>query len=134
MNFELKTLDLAASAGASCDALVVLVSEGFKPGKDALSQLVAQARKAGDFETKPGKLLSMYKPAAAQATRVVLVGCGDGTARQVRQAVGSAVAALKSPQVKKLMLCFADAPQALAVRAAVQAVADASYVYTTTKS
>ncbi|MDB5894081.1 MAG: leucyl aminopeptidase, partial [Rhodoferax sp.] len=133
MNFELKTLDLAGSASAPCDALVVLVTEGFKPGKDALSQVIAQAGKAGDFETKPGKLLSMYKPAGAQASRVVLVGCGDGTARQVRQAVTSAVGAVRSPQVKKLMVCFADAPQALAVRAAVQAVADASYVYTTTK-
>ncbi len=134
MNFELKSLDLASSAAEKCDALLVLVPEGFKPAKDALSQLIEQARKAGDFETKPGKLLSTYKPAAAAAVRLVLVGCGDGSPKQVRQAVTSAVGAVKSPQVKKLVLCFAEAPQALAVRCAVQAVADASYVYTTTKS
>jgi len=134
MNFELKSLDLAGSAASTCDALVVLVAEGFKPAKDALSQLIEQARKAGDFETKAGKLLSMYKSSAAVAVRLVLVGCGDGSPRQVRQAVASAVGAVKSPQVKKLVLCFAEAPKALAVRTAVQAVADVSYVYTTTKS
>jgi leucyl aminopeptidase len=134
MNFELKALDLAASAASICDALVVLVAEGFKPEKDALSQVIEQARKAGDFETKTGKQLAMYKPTAAAATRVLLVGCGDGSPRQIRQAVGAAVSALKSPQVKKLVLCFAQAPQALAVRAAIQAVADATYVYTATKS
>jgi leucyl aminopeptidase len=134
MNFELKALDLAASAASICDALVVLVAEGFKPEKDALSQVIEQARKAGDFETKTGKQLAMYKPTAAAATRVLLVGCGDGSPRQIRQAVGAAVSALKTPQVKKLVLCFAQAPQALAVRAAIQAVADATYVYTATKS
>ncbi|APW38133.1 leucyl aminopeptidase [Rhodoferax koreense] len=134
MNFELKSLDLAGSAALTCDALVVLVAEGFKPARDALSQLIEQARKAGDFETKPGKLLAMYKPAAAAAARLVLVGCGDGSPKQVRQAVASAVGAVKSPQVKKLVVCFADAPAPLAVRCAVQAAAEASYVYTTTKS
>ena len=134
MNFELKALDLAASAASICDALVVLVAEGFKPEKDALSQVIEQARKAGDFETKTGKQLAMYKPASAAATKVVLVGCGDGSPRQIRQAVGSAVGAVKSAQVKKLVLCFAQPPEPLAVRAAIQAVADATYVYTATKS
>ena len=134
MNFELKSLDLAGSAAATCDAVVVLVGEGFAPEKDALSQVIAQARKAGDFETKTGKQLALYRAAGIAAPRVLLVGCGDGSPRQVRQAVTSAVAALKSPQVKKLVLCFAQAPQALAVRTAVLAVADASYVYTATKS
>ena len=48
MNFELKSLDLAACAAEKCDALIVLVSETFAPGKDALSQLIAQARTAGE--------------------------------------------------------------------------------------
>jgi leucyl aminopeptidase len=134
MNFELKSLDLAACAKEKCDALVVLVSEAFLPGKDTLSQLVDQARKSGDLESKPGKLLQMYRSGAAAATRVVLVGAGDGSARQVRQAVAAAVAAVKGPSVRKLLISFAGASAQKAVRAAVQAVADGTYVYTTTKS
>ncbi len=136
MNFELKSLDLAAAAALPCDALVVLVPAGFKPGKDALSALVAQALKAGDLESKPGKLLPLYRPAQAKCSRVVLVGAGDGSAKQVRQAVTAAVGTLRAgtPGVKKLALCFAAPASSGAVRAAVTAVADASYVYTTTKS
>ena len=136
MNFELKSLDLAGAAAVGCDALVVLVPTGFKPGKDALSALVAQAVKAGDLEPQAGKLLSLYRPAQASSSRAVLAGIGEGSAKQVRQAVAAAVAAVRSatPSVKKLVLCFAAAPSRGAVRAAVTAVAEASYVYTTTKS
>jgi len=136
MNFELKSLDLAAAAALTSDALVVLVPAGFKPGKEALSALIGQALKAGDLESKPGKLLSLYRPAQAKAPRVVLAGAGDGSAKQVRQAVAAAVGVLRAgtPSVKKLALCFATAPSSGAVRAAVTATADASYVYTTTKS
>ena len=134
MNFELKSLDLAGCATEKCDALIVLVSEAFTPGKDALSQLIAQARKSGDLETKPGKLLPMYRSTAAAATRLVLVGAGDGSVRQVRQAVAAAVAAVKAPAVHKLLISFAGAAAQKSVRAVVQAVADGTYVYTTTKS
>jgi len=136
MNFELKTLDLAAAAGLAGDALVVLVPAGAKPGKDALSALIAQALKAGDLDTKAGKLLALYRPTQARCARALLVGAGDGSPRQVRLAVTAAVAALRSgtPALKKLVLCFAAPATAGAVRAAVGAVADASYVYTSTKS
>jgi leucyl aminopeptidase len=136
MNFELKSVDLAAASALPCDALVVLVTSDFKPGKDALSALVRQALKAGDLESKPGKLLSLYRPAQAKCGRALLAGAGDGSARQVRQAVTAALGALRSgtPGVRKLALCFASGGSAEAVRAAVTTVAEASYVYTTTKS
>jgi leucyl aminopeptidase len=136
MNFELKSLEPAGAAAQPCDALVVLVPAGYKPGKDAFSALVAQALKAGDLETKAGKLLALYRPAQAKGTRVMLVGVGDGSPREVRLAVNAALGALRSgtPALKKLLLSFAGTPLAGAVRAAVQTVADNSYVYTTTKS
>ena len=109
MNFELKSLDLAACAAEKCDALIVLVSEAFLPGKGALSQLIAQACTSGDLESKPGKLLQMYRPAAAAATRVLLVGVGDGSVRHVRQAVATAVAAAKGPALHKILISFAAA-------------------------
>ena len=134
MNFELKTLNCAGAATEKCDALLVLVSESFKPGKDVLSMLVAQTLKAGDLETKPGKPLVIYRPAGLACTRAVLVSIGTGSAKDVRKAVAASVAAVKSASTHKLALCFATLPDDAAVRAAMTAVAETTYVYTTTKS
>lgn len=135
MNFELKTLDLAAAAADKCDALLLLVTEGFKPGTDALSQIVAEALAAGDLETKTGKLLHLYKSSAVAAPRLVLVGAGDGSPRQLRKAALAGVAACRAKTTKRLVVQVAGAASSDAgVCATVQAVAEASYVYTTTKS
>jgi leucyl aminopeptidase len=95
---------------------------------------VASALKAGDLESKPGKLLQMYRSAGIACSRLVLVGCEDGTPRHVRQGVAAAAAAIKSASVKSVVVCFAWSPTADVVHAAVLAIADATYVYTTTKS
>ena len=134
MNFDLKTLELPAAAIEKCDLLVVLVSEGFRPGQDALSVLVAHALKSGDLETKAGKHLQLYLAPAISARRVVLLGSGNGSAPNVRQALQAIATTIKLPQVKRAVVCFAGEAQPESVCAAVQAVADASYVYTTTKS
>ena len=93
MNFELKRLDPATAAAEKCDALLVLVSGDSCAGKDALSTLVNQALKAGDLETKQGKLLQVYQAPGLACTRAVLLGAGDGSARQVRQSVAAGGAA-----------------------------------------
>ena len=134
MNFDLKTLELAAAASEKCDLLVVLLPDGFKPGKDALSALAALAIKNGDLSTKAGKQLQLYQVPAVAARRVVLVGHGDGSARATRQAVQAVGGAIKAAQTKRLVLCFGGKASPGAVSAGVQAVAEASYVYVTTKS
>lgn len=135
MNFDLKTLDLAAAASEKCDLLIVLLPDGFKPGKDALSALAAHALKNGDLTTKAGKHLQMYQVPAVAVRRVVLLGQGDGSARATRQALQAVGAALKAPQTKRAVLCFAAASvEAAVASAAVQAVAEATYVYTATKT
>ncbi|HWI82705.1 leucyl aminopeptidase [Ramlibacter sp.] len=134
MDFELKTLSLAAAAGEKCDALILLVGESFKPGKDALSRLAAEAIKARDLEPKPGKLLQAYRAPGIAAARVVLAGAGDGSGKRVHAAVQAAVGALRSNSVKRLVICLAPEAQADAVRAAVTATAESSYVYVATKS
>lgn len=135
MNFELQSLDLAGAASDSCDALILLVVDGFKPDKAALSHCVGDAIAAGDFETRPGKLLQIYRSPAVAAPRLVLAGAGDGSARRVRQAVQAAVGAIKSGPIRRVSVCFAGTRKVsgAAVRAAVLAAADASYVYTSTK-
>jgi leucyl aminopeptidase len=137
MNFELKTLGLAAAAADKCDVLIVLVPQDWTAGPDALSQWIADALKAGDLEPQPGKLLIHYRSAAAAAARLVLAGAGDGSAREVRKAVDAAVGAIRGGPARRLCVCFAAAPEAVsgtALRAALLAAADASYQYTTTKS
>jgi leucyl aminopeptidase len=134
MNFELKTFGLVGASTEKCDALIVLVPADFKAAKDDLSALVSQALKSGDLETKAGKLLCLYRPIQANAVRVVLAGMGNGSPRDVRNAVLAAVAAVKSPTVKKLLVSFAAPAREDVVRAVVTAVADATYVYTHTKS
>ena len=134
MNFELKPFGLVGASTEKCDALIVLVAQDFKAAKDDLSTLVTQAIKSGDMETKPGKVLPLYRPVQAHATRVALVGIGSGSARDVRAAVLAAFASVKSASLKKLLVCFAAPAREDAVRAVVAAVSDASYVYTHTKS
>jgi len=134
MNFELKTMGLAAAADIKCDALVVLVCDAFKSDRGALAALVAASLKSGDFATKGGRLLPLYRPTQSNATRVLFAGVQDGSARQVRAGLQAAMASFKGLQTKKLVVTFAAPAQEASVRAAVQAIADASYVYTTTKS
>jgi len=134
MNFELKQFGIAGAEGQVGDALVVLVPKSFKAAGGVLSDLIVVALKAGDFEAKSGKLLQMYRPAGFAATRVVLVGCEDGTPRQTRTALAAAAGAIKGASVKRVSICFAWAAGADIVHAAVVALADATYVYTTTKT
>jgi len=134
MNFDLKALDLAQAAAHKGDALIVLVPQGFKPDPSELGRLIASALKAGDLETKTGKLLASYQSTGVACNRLVLVGCDEGKPRQVRQAVAAAVAAVKSASCRKLVVCLPASAQGDVLRVAVMAVADASYVYTTTKS
>lgn len=134
MNFELTKLSLTQAASQKCDLLVVLVPEGIKPGKDAVSAVMAQALKSGDLEYKAGKNLQIYASPLIAARRTILVGCGDGNARSVRQACAALAAALKGPSIKKAVLVFAGKATGEAVAAAVQCVAEAAYVYRTTKT
>ena len=134
MNFELKPLSLNQASSEKCDALLVLVPDDYKPARDGFSVMVGRAIKDGDAQTKAGKILALYKPATAVATRVVLAGVGDGSAKQVRSGITAALASVKSDHLKALVVAFACPAQEASVRAAVLAAADASYSYTTTKS
>ena len=139
MNFELKTLTSARLCIEKCDALIVLVAQSSAPagpGSDLLAKLAASAVAAGDLDTKPGKCLSSYKAAGVAATRLVLAGAGDGSAKSVRTAVMAALATLKVSNVKRVVLALGD--QSLCtdavLRTLVTAASDAAYSYSTTKS
>lgn len=133
MDFELESLGLQEAAARSTPALVVLVSEAFAPGEDAISALVARASASGDFKRDAGALLQSYGAARVTADRVVLAGIGNGSAAAVRKAVAGAAGSLRGSPATSLTLCFAQPTDGAAVRAAVLALADAGYVYTATK-
>lgn len=137
MNFELKALTAAAAAREKCDLLLVLVSEQAASGtfgSDAIGAMVAHAVKQGDFALSCGKQLPLYQVPAIAARRVVLLGAGSGSARDVRNALTGCGAVLKTDGIAKAVVSFAFEASAQAVAAAVQAVADATYLYTHTKS
>ncbi len=139
MDFELKTLSRPRSASEKADALIVLVPTGVKPQGDALSDLMAAAIKAKDFEPQAGKLLQSYRSAGLGATRLLLAGVGGGSVREVKKALGAAMAALKSAGAQKLIISLSwleldGAELSAAVQAAVVACADGAYSYRLTRS
>ena len=134
MNFEIKQLSLTGACQSHCEALIVLVPETFKPGKDAISLLIAQALQAKDWEHKAGQLLSAYRVAGVSASKLWIVGAGLGTASHMKTALGAVMAQVKAAQVKNLCIMSPVALQATAVHALVAAVAETSYVYTRTLS
>ncbi|MBN9371485.1 MAG: leucyl aminopeptidase [Hydrogenophaga sp. SCN 70-13] len=134
MNFDLKTLSPAQAAEFPADALLVLVPDALPKGQSPLHALVARALKDDDLEGGVSKSLACYRPEGIKAPRVLLVRAGTADAAALRKAVGAGVAQLKAPGVTRLAVVFSlVAVDADGLRAAVQACADASYVYTTTK-
>jgi leucyl aminopeptidase len=136
MDFELKTLPRTRICSEKCDALVLLIPQDFSSTADPMSVLVALALKSGDFESKPGKLLNTYRTPGIAATRILMVGAGDGSPKNVRTAVNAALGALKTSNAQRVVLCLSalNSQGSDAVRAAVVACSDTVYAYTTTKS
>ncbi len=148
MELKLIAQDLAQTCKTTCDACVVLVPETFKSenfkGKasapktaspQSVQDLIAQAMSDGDFDAKLGMTLHIYRHALTQATRLVLVGAGDGSTKSIKSAVTTAVGGLKSNGSKELVISLSliETADATSAQAAFFAAADASYVYTTTK-
>ena len=136
MNFELKTLSLTLVCNEKADALIVLIPEGFTASGDVLSTLGALALKSGDLEVKPGTVLSAYRMPGLLATRVVLVGAGDASPKNIRTAINAGMGVLKLSNARHCLVCLSALVnlQPEAVCAAVVACAESSYAYTTTKS
>ena len=134
MNFELKSLDLVSAAAAKCDLLVMLVPESFKGEQDPLSDLVQTALRHGDWTHGAGKQLHLYQVPSVKARRVVLLGVGKASVRDVRAALTAAAAVFKAEGVKHATLCLSALPDAAELLpAVVQGVSDAAYAYMLTK-
>lgn len=134
MNFEFKTFGLASAANEKCDVLIVLCNENKKTGKDPISELLASALNAGDLASKPGKFLVTYRPSGIASKHLVMASIGEGSPKDVKQAISASISAIKGKSAKKICLCFVDYPNADALASALMAVSEATYVYVTTKT
>jgi leucyl aminopeptidase len=133
MNFELKPLSVSAAASQKCDALLVLLPATLPSAADPFSVWLQSLQKSGDLPVKPGTILSVFKPAHANTSRLVLASTGDGSARQVRQAIAAALGTVRSVDPQRIVVAFVGDAGTAGLRAVVAAIADACYTYTLTK-
>ena len=137
MNFEIQKRALSSVIRDDLDALIVLWPSqqgAVVTDKDAISSLVRAASAHGDFEYKPGAVLSLYVHPGIKSRHLVVVCVADGSTAHVRSAVLAAWNALKSARVKRMGLhAVADMTTQL-LQVAVSTLADASYSYTSTLS
>ena len=134
MNFEFKSLSLTAAAKSPSDHLIVLISDQFQAGKDPISLLFEKALKAKDFSSKAGKTLHAYALSGVSASKLSLVGIGEGRAADVKIGLAGVVASMKAAGTTKSTLVFAGLTSRQSVQAAVMAMADGTYAYATTLS
>ena len=135
MNFELKSGSLTDCALQALDGLILLQNNKAAATTGVLGTVVNAMQTAGDLGKKAGKVLAMYRPAGVAARRLIVASVGEGSPREVRQAVTAGINSFKtSATVKKIGVCFAGELTPGAVRAAIAGIAEASYVYTATKS
>ncbi len=134
MNFHLKALNLPSLSSDKTEILLVLVDSHFKPAHDPLSTCIAQAMREGDFRGKSGTLLSLYRPTGFSCTHLLLAHIGDGAVKDVQQTVVEAIKRLKAFKPQRLTLTLLRESTGQTLRAALTALADASYVFTSTKS
>ncbi|MEZ5663103.1 MAG: leucyl aminopeptidase [Burkholderiaceae bacterium] len=136
MNFELKATTAQQLSTLSADALVVLVPEKprWNEAGEAMAALARTVQADDLLEAGVGKTLMCLPATGFKAARVVLVRCGEARPADIRKAVSTAVTALKHPKLRRIGLVTHLLPLDTAgVAAAVQAAAEATYVYTTTK-
>jgi leucyl aminopeptidase len=142
MKFQLKTLTPAQACLEKSDALLVLLptanlsqAKQSKASKASwpLAQVLSSAEASGDFEDKSGKTLTLYGVTGVAARVAVVMSSGKGSAKDIRDALNAGMTALKGRSVKKLTICLGSETQSQFLPLVMQSVADATYVYTSTK-
>ena len=138
MKFQLKTLTPTQACADKSDALLILLPSQAKSDKASkaswpLAKVVQGAQANGDFEDKAGKVLTLYGAAGVASRVAVVMSAGKGSAKNVRDAVAAGMSALKGRSVKKLTVCLGSESQSQHLPIVMQAIADATYVYTATK-
>lgn len=135
MNFHLSPTDLLAPGKAQSDVLLVLLRNGYQVQPQYMSGLpgtIARAMQGGHWSPAVGKRLSLYQPDDAFASRVILLGIGEGLPADIQEALSKVVKELVSEEVR-LAVYFAQDATLDQIRTAMLAVGGAGYIYSNTK-
>ena len=132
MNFEIQQRRLNQVVNDPLDALIVLWPEASSRADDAVSRLVAVARKNGHFEDKAGEVLATYGLEAVRAAQLVVVNVAKAEPVKVRKAIEAAWSRLNTAHLKTLGVHLPAGLEPAALVAAQTALAEVSYRYTTT--
>jgi leucyl aminopeptidase len=137
MNFEIQKRALSSLLRDDRDALVVLWpahDPELLEGDNPIAQRVRAALAQGDFDGKPGAVLTYYAHPGVQSRHLVIAGCGQGDPAQIRAAMLAAWGAIKSAKIRRIGVHAAAPASVQWLQAAALALADASYSFTTTLS
>ncbi len=134
MNFALEKCTPRTLLQRTYDLLIVVVNGKVPPGDDAMSKLMSTIHRKGDLPTGPGQWLDVYQAAGGKVKRLVLVNGRDAKAEDLAKSVAGVVAQAKAGKPKLLGLHFIETPASAHLRLAMLAIAEASYIYETTKS
>jgi leucyl aminopeptidase len=132
MEFSLKTLSLEASAKEKSDTLIVLISKDFVAVDGTLNKFITETINSGDLNSTHGNL-QCYQSQFATARTLVLVPLENITASTIGSSLARAYEQIKTTKPKKVVVYFSFDISDEILSTSVHAVADASYVFTTTK-
>ena len=116
------------------DVLIVVLNGTIQSGDDDLTLLIKKLRKSSDLPAAPGDWLDVHRAAGGRAKRLVLINVQQGRADDLKRALTAVMGYAKSSKPESLGIHFLQDPDAADLHAAMLTVADATYVYTATKS
>ena len=136
MNFQAMTVAAAGLSGLNADTLLIVLSAASDQpvGDAAIDGALQAAVKAGDFERKAGRTLYLHGLPGVKASRVVLCGARDASAKSVKAALVAGVGALKGRAVRHLATVLVGGEVNTAVAEVLPLVMEqCHYVYRHTK-
>ena len=134
MDFALEKRSPTSLLKRSYDILIVVVNATVSKGDEAMTALIASAQAKGEMPSGPGQWLDVYRAAGGKVKRLVFVPAAGGKPEDLQKSVAAVVGHVKPGKPAMLGVHFMQVPEAPLLRAAMLAVAEASYVYTATKS
>jgi leucyl aminopeptidase len=137
MDFKTQLAPTTGLSNLAVDAILIVVvgSEVPTAMDKALTVLLSDAVKQGDFEFKAKRCLYLHRPAGVKAGRLVFAAAADASAKAFKAAVVSGLGQVKALGVTELAVACAGGGELTVAHAEalVAAVGDAVYVYRHTK-
>ncbi len=137
MDFKTQAIGPGGLASIAADALLVVVGGSAVPAQldGPLGAVLKAAAASGDFAFKAGQLLYAHQVAGVKAARVAFAAAGDGSVKNLRRAVATGTALLKSGGARHLVVAAVGAGElgAAQAEAVVAAIGEAVYLYRHTK-